>query len=156
MQSQHKLTANQKLTLIHFLHEITKMTCFHAVSSDAPWCVFLWVLNQKWEKRDSRMACQWLVPLSEGSLSVNGEQLESKPEEKEHNDLTADPSLKRRLQHSLLTEQVEKAVVKCTFCLYLCIHFHYSLFGFILSWFISIQTFSHCCICITPSIYFSK
>lgn len=57
---------------------------------------FSGILRRLWGKRDSRLACQWSVPLREGSPSVNEEQLEGDNTwGEEHNHLPADPSLKR-------------------------------------------------------------
>lgn len=63
-------------TVQHLLNEITKITRFIAVSSEAPCCVVFWRFQSALGKRDSRLACQWSVPLSVCFPSENEEQLE--------------------------------------------------------------------------------
>lgn len=80
MQSQGhhlaQINCQQKPTVEHFLNEITKITCFIAIFSEASCCVVFWRFTQLWGSVTAGLACQWSVPLSECSPSVNEEQLE--------------------------------------------------------------------------------
>lgn len=83
-------------TVQHLLNEITKITRFIAVSSEAPCSVVFWHFQSAMGKRDSRLACQWSVPLSVCFPSKKGGTAgEMKPEEEEHDRVPTDPSFKK-------------------------------------------------------------